>query len=119
MLMKNVGLNKCYAFSFACLILSMIKSQSVNLHKNARVLDVGIQEKSLYRRYQRFFLNAVINFEHLTKFLLYLMFKDESGLTLMIDRTNWFFGVKDENGNEIKIKKMYGHLKKGQFVVEK
>lgn len=76
------------------MILGVIKSNNVQLHKIAKGMrDLGETTKleSVVHRLEDFFREVELNYEQLLSFLLVFLPKGEK-IRLCIDRTNWEFG---------------------------
>jgi hypothetical protein len=84
--------NKARLKVFACLIIGVIKSRSVNLSKLSSLQNSDASQDSQYRKLQRFFLQWVFPWVDISKIILSKISKPKEGYTLSMDRTNWKFG---------------------------
>ncbi len=84
--------NKARLKVFACLIIGVIKSRSVNLSKLASLQNSDASQDSQYRKLQRFFLQWVFPWIDIGKMIRNKIPKPQNGYILSMDRTNWKFG---------------------------
>ena len=78
------------------MIQAMCTVPTVNLVKVALALKTEVSSSSNYRRIQRFIHSIRVDFTVLVPFLLKMLAIREP-YTLLMDRTNWKFGVIDIN----------------------
>lgn len=81
---------------FFCLVLALISSRSVQQHLLASRFVTKTCPKSVVRRIQRFFEKQPFDFSLLAKGLLEMLALGQK-VDLVIDRTNWKFGVTHIN----------------------
>jgi hypothetical protein len=79
------------------LVSSLLRHRTVNLTILATQNLTGAKNESCYRRFQCFFLNALVPLVSLGKFILKKIPKPVEGWTLSMDRTNWKFGKRHIN----------------------
>lgn len=96
-LSKNFNWNKARLDCFCRALLALYKVRTVNLSE----LAVGFESKahvdSRYKRLVRFFRQFEFNYEQLAYWVVEQFFASQSKLTLIIDRTNWFWGSSKIN----------------------
>jgi len=83
--------------AFVALVVSVINARDVNLRELslASAARIGIERKSLYRRFQRFFLAALLTPPRVGALVLGLL--KLSRVVVSVDRTNWRIGRSDVN----------------------
>lgn len=89
----NLARLKCLTI----LIAGILRHRTVNLTILATQNSTGATNESCYRRFQDFFLNAIIPLPALGKFILRKIPKPSKGWTLSMDRTNWKYGKRHIN----------------------
>jgi len=94
---ENICLNKCRLACFADMVVGLMICKTVNLKKLSLTKMSGIKAESFYRRMQRFFSEAELDFKALAVFLLSLFIPNEEKVYLTLDRTNWQYGEKNIN----------------------
>ena len=94
---EMLPLNKCRLDCLSNLILALIVARTTNLAILSVTINSGTLALSCMRRLQRFFAEVQLDFDRLAKGLLSLVFSNQEGLYLLIDRTNWKFGEKNIN----------------------
>lgn len=77
-------------------INALCKVKSINYDKIASGFDTRASKNSSYRRIQRFM--AEFDFPmRIVSMLIFSLLPEKTGLTLVLDRTNWKFGTKNIN----------------------
>lgn len=77
-------------------ILALCKVQTVSFHKLAIAFDSPSQAASSLRRIQRFIAGFSLCSDLIAR-LIFSLLPKKTGLTLIIDRSNWKFGSQDIN----------------------
>ena len=91
-LSQSTTSNKARLKVFACLIIGVIKSRSVNLSKLSALQNSDASQDSQYRKLQRFFLQWIFPWVDIGQLILTKIPKPKNGYILSMDRTNWKFG---------------------------
>lgn len=94
---KNFHWNKARITCFSQMLLSLFTTRTVNLNKMACAIASKADQKSRYRRLQRFISNFGIDFDIMALFIFNLFFRADEKYYLAIDRTNWMWGESDTN----------------------
>lgn len=89
--------NKTRITFFALMLIALITTRTVNWSKLACAIASDAEQKSRYRRIQRFFANFTINFDMIASFIFKLFFIPGGKWYLTMDRTNWMWGKSDIN----------------------
>ncbi|MFI0348140.1 MAG: IS4 family transposase [Chthoniobacterales bacterium] len=89
--------NKARITCFSQMLLSLFTTRTVNLNKMACAIESKADQKSRYRRLQRFISNFAIDFEVIASFIFNLFFAKDEKYYLVIDRTNWMWGESGTN----------------------
>src|SRR3990167_5520061 len=89
--------NKARITLFALMLISLITTRTVNLSKIACSIASNAEQKSRYRRIQRFFANFNIDFDMIALFIFKMFFISSNKLYLTMDRTNWMWGESHIN----------------------
>lgn len=97
MLSEILGMNKCRLDCLANLIMALIVVRTTNLTRIALIVADSTLPLSCFRRLQRFFAEAKIDYSKLATGLLDLVFAEDDKLYLALDRTNWKLGKKNIN----------------------
>lgn len=96
-LSKSFDWNKARLDCFSRALLSLYKVRSVNLSELAVGFESGASLDSRYKRLVRFFRQFQFNYDQLSCWVIEQFFANQAKLTLIIDRTNWFWGESKLN----------------------
>ena len=89
--------NKARLDCFARMLLALYTVRTVNLKEIADGFSGRADKESRYRRLKRFFAEFDFDFTLLAKFIFKWFFPSSSGVYLVLDRTNWFWGKSPIN----------------------
>ena len=89
--------NKTRITFFAMMLIALISTRTVNWSKIACAIASDAEQKSRYRRIQRFFAHFNIDFDMIASFVFKLFFVSGGKWYLTMDRTNWMWGEADIN----------------------
>ena len=95
-LSKTLTLNKARLTCLCCIILSLLKVQTVNFNRLSQGFSSSAKLESKLRRIQRFFSEFELD-ENAFSLLLLKMLPIQGKLQLSLDRTNWKFGQLNIN----------------------
>jgi len=96
-LRKFIPLNKARLDCFSDLLQATLILRIVNLNILATAIPSQTKLESRIRRLQRFFAQVTIDYKSLAKVLFHLIFSEGQKVELIMDRTNWKFGLVDIN----------------------
>lgn len=88
-----IGLRKSRRETFCALICAVLQSRTVNLSHLATTMPNRALASSNYRRFQRFFEQATLDLESVTRFIVQLCALQRGAFNLLIDRTDWDLGA--------------------------
>lgn len=91
-----VKCHKCHVECLAKILMGMYIAKTVNLAEIAGVMYGKVKQSSRYRRLQRFFQLARLDYDLIAKFIVNWLCP-KAPWYLAIDRTNWQWGKKDIN----------------------
>jgi hypothetical protein len=77
-------------------ITALCKVKTINYDRLASGFDAKVNKNSSYRRIQRFMAEFDFSMEIVSK-LVFSLLPEKTDLSLVLDRTNWKFGVKNIN----------------------
>ena len=77
------------------ILLALIKVRTVNLREVAVAISGSAQIDSRYKRLNRFFGHFKIDILVITRWLFKLFYPDNKPVYLIIDRTNWNWGERE------------------------
>lgn len=86
----GIRLHKSRLEGLSMVMLGIVEARTVNLKVVATVVQSWAQADSVYRRFQRFFAELVVDGLLFTSLMVRLLSKER--YTLCMDRTNWKFG---------------------------
>jgi len=97
-LSKSLNLNAARIRGLSFLVYAIMMQRTVNL-VILSTCDDGrdVSNETRYRRLQDFFLNAVLCYKSIGRYVVNRVPKPKSGYILAMDRTNWKFGRKHIN----------------------
>lgn len=97
-LSENLDANAARIRGLSFLISAILIHRTVNLVILSTADDgKDVSNETRYRRLQEFFLNAVLCYKSIGRFIVSRIPKPKEGYTLAMDRTNWKFGRKHIN----------------------
>ncbi len=91
-LINELSWNKARLGCLSILLVSILHNRTVNLVKLAAEATDDVEEASLYRRFQNFFLKFAMPIDDIGRLVLAKLSKPKEGWVLSMDRTNWKFG---------------------------
>lgn len=94
---ESLHWNKTRITFFVLMLLALITTRTVNWSKLANAIASDAEQKSRYRRIQRFFEKFNIDFDVIAIFIFKLFFVRGGKWYLTMDRTNWMWGESDIN----------------------
>ena len=88
---------KCRLDCFIGMLLALVRLKRMNLTQLALAFASQAAPKSRYRRLQRFFQEAVFDYDAIARLIMQLFDFYEKSYYLTLDRTNWKWGEKNLN----------------------
>lgn len=82
---------------FVKLLLALIALKTVNLRELAVAFASDVQLDSRYKRIKRFFAKVELDKVSLSRGLYRLFFDTHTQVYVVLDRTNWFWGIAKVN----------------------
>jgi len=88
---------KCRLDCFVGMLLALVRLKRMNLTQLALAFASQAKPKSRYRRLQRFFQEAVFDYDAIARLIMQMFEFYEKSYYLTLDRTNWKWGEKNLN----------------------